>query len=207
VNGMVLTVCWTLAAPSGQGTVRTPRLVRSGWRRSPRWPAPEVTFPAGELMAAPATCSEHWLQIADVIFCPGRPQEPRPGAADGWLALMLSRFPGCAVAVVAAAGACRVRARSSTAITLTVWGAAPKPLIGGCLAHAWLAAGRPLAALDDARLRVAFRDSAHGWAACGHGGGTSLSFWLSVLCARPVAGPSVSSRERTCPAWGAPTSS
>ena len=207
MKDMVLTVGWTLVAPSGQVTARTPRLVRSGWRRFPRKPAPEVIFPVRELMAAPATCSERWLQIADVIFCPGRPQEPRPGAADGWLAFTLASFPGCAVAAIGAAGACRIKARSGTVITLTVRGAAPKLLIGGCLAHAWLAAGRPLAALDGARLRVAFRDSPRGWAARGHWGGTSLSFWIAVLSSLPGAGPSISSRERTCPAWGAPTSS
>ena len=196
-------VGWRLAIASARGVCRTPGLTHSCsgliQRRRP------VTTWTGELMAASATCSGRWLEVADLIV--GRDRSPEPDAADGWLAWAMTRFPGCAVAAIETVGACRVGTRGGTAMTLAVRGAGPKPLVGGCLAHAWLAAGHPVAALDSARFRMAFRGSPGGWDGRGHGGGTALSFSLSVLGEQPGTGPSVSSRERIWAAWAAPRSS
>ena len=200
VNAAAMRVSWILALPRAQDAARQLAREPDGLPS----PAPVPPLCAGELVAAATSCGQRWLEIADVIICLDGSPQAGPGTADGSLAGALARFPGCAVAAIDVAGTCRIRDRSGTTITIAVCGAAgPKLLAGGCLAHAWLAAGRSLTALHGAWFRAAFRSNPHGLSASGHCGGAS--FWLSVT--GPRSGPSVSSRERTWSAWGDPRTS
>jgi hypothetical protein len=202
VNGAAMCVSWNLALPHAQHTTSRLPLEPDGV------PLPASASPlcAGELVAAATSCGQCWLEIADVIISLDGTPQAGPGAADGTLAGVLARFRGCAIAAIDVADACCVQDRGGATITIAVCGAAgPKLLAGACLAHAWLAAGQPLAALDGARFRAAFRVNLHGLSASGHCG--DASFWLSVTRLRSEAGLSVSSRERTWSAWGDPRAS
>jgi len=110
---------------------------------------------AGELLAADAlTAPARSLQVADVIYS----ASPRPLT---WPHAILERYPGCAVvAVPARDGGYAVAARGSliyfpqNGLWLRV--AVDEPgfgaLVHAAFVHSWLAAGWPLAVLDQAHL-------------------------------------------------------
>lgn len=97
-----------------------------------------------------------WREIADVIICEAYPQLPD---AVCRLHSVLRRHPGCAVAAAGLGpGACVVAARCGSVATLTVRPPSGAPGIGAIacasVAHGWLCTGQPLAALDQAAVRV-----------------------------------------------------
>ncbi len=151
---------------------------------------------AGEFLVAFPDCGSRWLEIADVIVYPGRWEAE--GDADGRrrLSSALTRFPGCGIVVTRAAdGECLAGGPDGAATRL----AGVPGMLCGCLAHGWLVAGLPLAALGSARLRTA---GPPGWGtADGQLGAVSFSF--AMVAEGP--GPSAASRDVSVPALGAPS--
>jgi hypothetical protein len=192
VSGAVMSACWKLLMLPGVPEIAgPPELVPD----SPGLPQVVPASPSctGELVAAAVPCSERWLEIADVIIFPDRPGDPGPDRVTGWLTGALARFPGAAIAATAQTAAeCCIAARGGTLITVFVRGVRPAPLVAGCLAYAWLAAGLPLSALDGAGFGVESRLAPHGQA---RHGGMSLSW--SLLCLGSGAGPRLSIRDLT----------
>lgn len=144
-----------------------------------------------------------WLQIADVIICPGQPSAPRsPGCLDA----VFRHYPGCAVAAVdLGAGGCLAGTPGQAPIRLTVGhgGAVAGSCTLACAAfvHGWLVAGQSLAGLSPARLRVL--SSAPGGLECPAPGAiASLRFGVTYQPEAPDLG--ASSRSRTSSASGAP---
>jgi hypothetical protein len=120
---------------------------------------------AGELLAADAlTAPDRSLQVADVIYS----ASPRPLT---WPHAILDRYPGCAVvAVPARDGGYAVAARAGRPGSLIYFPqngrwlhvAVDEPgfgaLVHATFVHSWLAAGWPLAALDQAYLAAIVSD-------------------------------------------------
>lgn len=116
---------------------------------------------AGELLVAePGDTDPAILEIADVIC--GTPGRGR-GRAAAWLAHVLDRYPGCAVAAIAdGPGWCLVGMRAFPALPVTVHitadcAARVVPVLCASFIYGWLAAGRPVTALAPARLGVSAR--------------------------------------------------
>lgn len=158
---------------------------------------------SGEFVVASPDRGGRWLEIADVIGCPGLMAGENPGL-PARLSWMLARFPGCGVAVTGVAGhGCLVCARDGTAAWI-VSGPGVPGMLCGCLAHSWIVAGRRLAVLDGIRVRVRRLRHDRGWAAAGQLGGLSFSFGMRSEDAWPE--PSASSRARSGSSLRAPMS-
>lgn len=144
-----------------------------------------------------------WLQIADVIICPGQ-ADTRGSPGCLWEAFR--RYPACAVAVVElGAGGCLAGTPGQAPIRLTVGhrGAAAGSCALACAAfvHGWLATGQSLASLRPARLRVF--SSAPGDQEC-PAPGAIMSLRFGVVYAPEAPDPDAPSRSRTSSASGAP---
>lgn len=129
--------------------------------------------PAAQLIVATAGDGRRGLEIADVVAA--GPADPGDASA------LLLRYPGCAVAATELAlGQCRLAVRRGGPVTLTVRGGCGCPLpcnavLCGALAHAWLAAGLPPAALDETIVRPAARVPPAWWPGLGQDGVLSVS--------------------------------
>jgi hypothetical protein len=144
-----------------------------------------------------------WLQIADVIICPG---QPAALGAPRWLREAFRHNPGCAVAVVElSAGGCLAGTPGQAPIRLIAGpdGAAAGSCALACAAfvHGWLAAGQLLAGLCPARLRVL--SSAPGGQEC-PAQGAIVSLCFGVAYEPEAQDLGASSRSRTSSASGAP---
>lgn len=106
------------------------------------------------------------LDLADVIFRDGAPDDPRFGSPSVWTAEVLRRHQGCSLAAyVTGPSACVVRVRGEEPLRLV---AAPGADAGGMSGldpaayasalYAWLATGNPGAAAADKRLTQAMAD-------------------------------------------------
>ncbi|MFE2379705.1 hypothetical protein, partial [Streptomyces sp. NPDC059398] len=83
------------------------------------------------------------LELADVIWRAGQPDDPRLGGAAGWTAEILRRHRHCVLAAyVTGADSCTVRTRGQGVLQLSAGpGADADPAAYASAAHAWLAAG------------------------------------------------------------------
>ncbi|ROQ59888.1 hypothetical protein EDD93_7294 [Streptomyces sp. 840.1] len=83
------------------------------------------------------------LELADVVFRDGRPDDPRFGSPALWTAEVLDRHPGCALAAfVAGPSECVVRPRGGRLLGLTSAPEAPvDPAAAASALHALLGAG------------------------------------------------------------------
>jgi hypothetical protein len=118
--------------------------------------------------------------IADVIT--GRACW-RPAVARAWLAGVLRRYPGCAVAAARAGrGLCLVGDRYGNVMSIAVSGPGCTPgrcaVACGSFVHGWLCAGWPLAALNP-QLRVAASRAWAGWGGLAQGPVVSCSLTVS----------------------------
>jgi hypothetical protein len=126
-------------------TAHTKEIAR--WR-SCAGPVPAKLAVSGDLVAADADSSGR-LDVADVIYCRGRPPD--------WLGWTLERFPGCAVAATGSDRDCLVACRAIPPIrfsffnTNELWS---NTLICAMFVHGWRIAGWPLSALDPHGLVV-----------------------------------------------------
>jgi hypothetical protein len=137
------------------GTVSwTARRRNEAGRQQPR--AGQVM--TSDVLIGDAVCGDPaWLRIADAITCPARRAASETAEC---LREVLWLYPGCAVAVVEPArGECVAAARGEVPRRLTIRqddaGPGQAALLCAVFVHGWLAAGQPLAALDQARLRAA----------------------------------------------------
>jgi hypothetical protein len=105
------------------------------------------------------------LNLADVIFRDGAPDDPRFGSPSVWTAEVLRRHQGCSVAAyVTGPSACVVRVRGEEPLRVVapsadaggVSGADPAAYASAL--YAWLATGSPDAAAADKRLAQAMAD-------------------------------------------------
>lgn len=96
------------------------------------------------------------LGLADVVFRCGAPDDPRFGPPGRWAAEVLDRHPHCALAAyVTGPSSCVVRTRDGVLLRLTSGAEADAdPAVYASAVHAWLAAGRTLAALIEDGLTV-----------------------------------------------------
>ncbi|MEV7907069.1 hypothetical protein [Streptomyces anulatus] len=96
------------------------------------------------------------LGLADVVFRNGAPDDPRFGPPGRWAAEVLGRHPHCALAAyVTGPSSCVVRTRDGALLRLTAGAEADAdPAVYASAVHAWLAAGRTLAALVEDGLTV-----------------------------------------------------
>ncbi|MEV3893458.1 hypothetical protein [Streptomyces anulatus] len=96
------------------------------------------------------------LGLADVVFRNGAPDDPRFGPPGRWAAEVLDRHPHCALAAyVTGPSSCVVRTRDGALLRLTAGAEADAdPAVYASAVHAWLAAGRTLAALVEDGLTV-----------------------------------------------------
>ncbi|MFI1223388.1 MULTISPECIES: hypothetical protein [unclassified Streptomyces] len=103
------------------------------------------------------------LGLADVIFRAGSPDDPRLGPPGRWTAEVLARHPHCALAAyVTGPSSCVVRTRDGALLRLTAGAEADAdPAAYASAVHAWLAAGRPRAALMADGLTVRTGSTAH----------------------------------------------
>ena len=163
---------------------------------------------AGEFLAAGPGSEGRWLEIADVI-AGGRAAGCGHGAGTGapWLRAILARYPGCAVAATGQAGGCVVVARGTADRSGICGRYSCGALAGGALAHCWLTADWPHAALRQARFipAVAAQRLHCSWQVWGQAGGSPFSLVVSVQPAGSAL--SLSSWRRTGSASGAPSSS
>jgi hypothetical protein len=131
---------------------------------------------ASEHVAACGSCADGRHDIADLIFL----TSPAPAAVTAArLAGLMDGYPGCAVAAaMTGTGQCMIAGRSGVVVMARVRtppGASRMlALACGSLAHAWVSAGRPLAALGRLRLGVAVWPPGGGDRP-GHGGAWSCS--------------------------------
>ncbi|MFB7297138.1 hypothetical protein [Streptomyces rubiginosohelvolus] len=103
------------------------------------------------------------LDLADVIFRDGSPDDARLGLPGRWTAEVLARHPHCALAAyVTGPASCVVRTRDGSRLRLTAGAEADAdPAAYASAAHAWLAAGRTRAALLADGLTVRTGSTAH----------------------------------------------
>ncbi len=99
-RGTVIRVELTLRC--GRDPVMAQQMVPNGCR-GPSRPRPAELLAAagcaaGEFVVADTRAEPRWLEVADVVVCPGEPVRHR-GSRSGWLPEILARYPGCAVAV------------------------------------------------------------------------------------------------------------
>jgi sugar/nucleoside kinase (ribokinase family) len=108
------------------------------------------------------TYYQPWLDVADVIFCSG---ERLPCPAPQWIAQVLTRFPGAAMAAVGCGARGSVLGlrdgRLVTADAVAPLGVRNTSSAGDSLfaafLHAWLATGNPVEALSDAVVFAGWR--------------------------------------------------
>lgn len=142
-------------------------------------------------------------EIADVI-AGGRCFSLDEGRA--WLADVLRRFPGCAVAVAGTGnGGCLAADRCGGAVIAEVQGASREPGLGalacGLFVYGWLCAGRALVTLEPPVLRVRARSPQRWWPRLAQG--SVLSCSPGTVGASPAMAV-LASRSRTPLASGAP---
>ncbi|MCX4501801.1 hypothetical protein [Streptomyces anulatus] len=96
------------------------------------------------------------LGLADVVFRNGAPDDPRFGPPGRWAAEVLDQHPHSALAAyVTGPSSCVVRTRDGAVLRLTAGAEADAdPAVYASAVHAWLAAGRTLAALVEDGLTV-----------------------------------------------------
>jgi hypothetical protein len=152
---------------------------------------------SGDLRVADAGLAAVSLEVADVVYS-GR------GEPMSWLAGVLDRYPGCAVAAFPAAdGGCLFATRGCRLphFLCLLDDAPASAALCAMFVHAWLAAGWPLTALNPAALAPVVAQSAVATAA-------QVSFALYYegpqAAADPVSGPSSASRRRMSSLSGAP---
>jgi hypothetical protein len=103
---------------------------------------------AGDLVAVNAGCRGS-RQLADVIWRDGDSGQPA-----AWLAGVLDRYPGCAVAAIRVTdGGCLVATRAGYPLFFHNERRL-NTLVCATFVHGWLAAGWPLAAFDPPRLET-----------------------------------------------------
>ncbi|MFD8052527.1 hypothetical protein ACFV6T_10350, partial [Streptomyces parvus] len=128
-------------------------------------PAREPAEAAGDvhLAAHEDTRDPVQLDLADVVFRDGSPEDPRLGPPGRWTAEVLARHPHCALAAYLTGPACCVvRPRDGALLRLTAGaGADADPAAYASAVHAWLAAGRTRAALLADGLTVRTGGTAH----------------------------------------------
>nr|WP_254875020.1 MULTISPECIES: hypothetical protein [unclassified Streptomyces] len=128
-------------------------------------PAREPAEAAGDahLAAHEDTRDPVQLDLADVVFRDGSPDDPRLGPPGRWTAEVLARHPHCALAAyVTGPGSCVVRTRDGALLRLTAGaGADADPAAYASAVHAWLAVGRTRAALLADGLTVRTGSTAH----------------------------------------------
>ncbi|GAB2892816.1 hypothetical protein [Streptomyces mayteni] len=101
------------------------------------------------------------LQLADVIFREGAPDDVRFGPPERWAAEVLDRHPYCALAAyVTGPGSCVALPRGGDPLTLTAAPDGAEPAAFASALHAWLAAGKDVAELSDG-LTVVTGSTAH----------------------------------------------
>jgi hypothetical protein len=197
---------------------RRRHLIPNGNRRTGLLPEPDpVPAPVlrkGEFVVAGPGRRSPWADIADVIICPQPPCSPGGGAGGD----LLANYPGCVVAVAGGPRCCVMAVRDGTVIRVALTRGSPSLPTGcpgassppwlpgfwamaGCLAHAWLVAGLPLAALDGSRPQVAASDQARRWETVGQV--AAAAFSLSMKFAALEMGGQPFSRARTWSASGA----
>nr|WP_203719750.1 hypothetical protein [Streptomyces anulatus] len=103
------------------------------------------------------------LGLADVVFRYGAPGDPRFGPPGRWAAEVLDRHPHCALAAyVTGPSSCVVRPRDGALLRLASGAEADAdPAVYASAVHAWLAAGRTLAALVEDGLTVRTGPTGH----------------------------------------------
>ncbi|MER6701696.1 hypothetical protein ABT289_31535 [Streptomyces fimicarius] len=103
------------------------------------------------------------LDLADVVFRDGSPDDQRFGPPGRWAAEVLDRHPHCALAAyVTGPSSCLVRTRDGALLRLTAGAEADAdPAVYASAVHAWLAAGRARAALVADGLTVRTGGTAH----------------------------------------------
>ncbi|MFJ1925156.1 hypothetical protein [Streptomyces sp. NPDC088131] len=120
----------------------------SRWAGSP--PPAECVGGDAHIAVHEDTRDVDWLELADVVFRDGRPDDPRFGSPAVWTAEVLHRHPGCALAAFTAGPSeCLVRPRGGRLLSLS---SAPEdpvdPAAAASALHALLGAG---GGGDDAR--------------------------------------------------------
>lgn len=103
------------------------------------------------------------LGLADVVFRNGAPDDPRFGPPGRWAAEVLDQHPHSALAAyVTGPSSCVVRTRDGAVLRLTAGAEADAdPAVYASAVHAWLAAGRTLAALVEDGLTVRTGSTGH----------------------------------------------
>ncbi|MFB8143012.1 hypothetical protein [Streptomyces parvus] len=128
-------------------------------------PAREPAEAAGDahLAAHEDTRDPVQLDLADVVFRDGSPDDPRVGPPGRWTAEVLARHPHCALAAyVTGPSSCVARTRDGALLRLTAGADADAdPAAYASAVHAWLAAGRTRAALLADGLTVRTGSTAH----------------------------------------------
>ncbi|WP_405188960.1 hypothetical protein [Streptomyces anulatus] len=96
------------------------------------------------------------LGLADIVFRNGAPDDPRFGPPGRWAAEVLDQHPHSALAAyVTGPSSCVVRTRDGAVLRLAAGAEADAdPAVYASAVHAWLAAGRTLAALVEDGLTV-----------------------------------------------------
>jgi sugar/nucleoside kinase (ribokinase family) len=103
-----------------------------------------------------------WLEVADIIFCSG---ERLPCPAPEWIAKVLTRYPGAAIAAVGCGSdgsvlglrdGRLVTARAVAPLGVRNTSSAGDSLFASFL-HGWLASGNPVEALSDAVVFAGWR--------------------------------------------------
>lgn len=89
-----------------------------------------------------------WLYVADVLLTRQALDPPE------WMEATFRRYPGAALLAVERPASTRFGLRDGRLVTATPGGAATP---AAAFLHGWLAAGRPIEALDGAALRVGGR--------------------------------------------------
>ncbi len=199
----------------GRDPVMAQQMIPNGCRGQSR-PRPAELLAAagcaaGEFVVADTRAEPHWLEVADVIVCPGEPVRHR-GSRSGWLDEILARYPGCAVAVTSLpVGGCLVAVRAGGPVRFAACGetvgAGVWAVVCGSVVHGWLAAGWPVPALEPGRVRLtACTLTARPWEWRIWGQLPGGSFWCRMLGAAGAPGTPVSSRCRSSSVSGAPSS-
>ncbi|MFD7071873.1 hypothetical protein ACFV97_32090 [Streptomyces sp. NPDC059913] len=109
------------------------------------------------------------LELADVVFRHGTPDDPRFGSPERWTAEVLRRLPGCSLAAyVTGPATCVVRVRGGEPLSLAADEPGADPAAYASALHAWLAGGghgpaaeRRLARVVSEGLVVRTGDRAH----------------------------------------------
>jgi hypothetical protein len=159
--------------------------------------APEPATLTGEFLLADAGCASPWADIADILVVRLPPGSRDQCAPRHWLASVLARHPGCAVAVTGGAAWWTALARAGTVITPPMAGGGPLTAPGhgylaaaampavpvdlaaaGCLVHALLVARWPLTPLTSARSRLTAPGPPGSWTSCGQAAGAPFSFGI-----------------------------